>query len=537
MSARATVIIPTFGDAVFARWAIKSVQQQTVKDIEICIICDGSPANMVSLFKEMGQEDARLKVFEFPKATRTGEPYRDIVIKQTTGEIICYCCHDDLWLPFHVAQMETALARCCFTHSIHAVVKVPQDITDEDDFLFYLYLVSLRDKQIVGKMRRGRNFFGLTFAAHTRESYNKLDEGWVTTPKEEVYTDLYMWRKFLSAYQDRCDTVGKITALEFGKYARRDCSEQERADELKRYFERTQDSVFLTQIEKSYEKYRLREQLMLTLALLEAQKPKVIVEIGSGQASNTKLLCQFCAENNAVLHTIDPKFAFDISELQKDYDGIVHIHKNLSSDVLSSIHNIDVALINGDHNSCAIYHELTILDKQATLEATALPLVLFNDSSLYGEPSSGPEELTHDYATAELSSRRKGTSNSGFNQRLQHALSEEGEKSGVTTGVKDFIAKSNENMHLHTFPAFHGFGILVSKSRLVQSAQQESFSRLLPWETLHSLIVSLEKRRTEALANLAQKDQDLANARAESEEQLSIHLPKTRCREYEDLTH
>ena len=51
MKTRATVIIPTFGNAKFARWAIKSVQNQTVKDIEICIICDGSPDNMV-LFLE-----------------------------------------------------------------------------------------------------------------------------------------------------------------------------------------------------------------------------------------------------------------------------------------------------------------------------------------------------------------------------------------------------------------------------------------------------------------------------------------------------
>jgi|SRR5271157_1749191 len=104
--ARATVIIPTFGNAKFARWAVKSVQRQTVTDIEICIICDGSPENMVSFLNNMRKEDPRIKVFVFPKSPRTGEPYRDIVIKQTTGKIICYCSHDDLWLPDHVRTME-----------------------------------------------------------------------------------------------------------------------------------------------------------------------------------------------------------------------------------------------------------------------------------------------------------------------------------------------------------------------------------------------------------------------------------------------
>ena len=235
VNARATVIIPTFGNASFARWAIKSVQQQTVKDIEICIICDGSPGRMVSFFKEMGQEDPRIKIFEFPKAPRVGEPYRDIVIKQAASEVICYCCHDDLWLPFHVEEMEAALARCCFANSIHAIVKVPQDMKDEDDFLFYLYRVNLKDKKDVKRMRRGHNFFTLTFAAHTRKSYNELKEGWVTTPKKNMPTDFYMWRKFLSAYHNRCGTVMKITALNFRTYDRKTWSEQQRDDELKRY--------------------------------------------------------------------------------------------------------------------------------------------------------------------------------------------------------------------------------------------------------------------------------------------------------------
>ena len=172
-------------------------------------------------------------------------------------EIVCYCSHDDLWLPFHIEEMETILARCCFAHSIHAAVKVPQGIKDKDDFLYHLCRISLRDKNVVKRMRRGQSFFGLTFGAHTRESYNELDEGWVTTPKRHMATDSYMWQKFLCAYQDRCDTVMRITALHFGKGHRLGWSEQERAGELKRYLERIQDSVFLTQIDKIYDTFPL----------------------------------------------------------------------------------------------------------------------------------------------------------------------------------------------------------------------------------------------------------------------------------------
>ena len=104
---RATVIIPTFGEARFSRWAIRSIQEQTVGDIEIFIICDGSPSHMVSFFQAIADKDSRIKIHCFPKSKRTGEPYRDTIIrKEARGKNIFYCSHDDLWFPNHIAELE-----------------------------------------------------------------------------------------------------------------------------------------------------------------------------------------------------------------------------------------------------------------------------------------------------------------------------------------------------------------------------------------------------------------------------------------------
>ncbi len=250
MKCRATVIIPTFGDARFARWAVKSVQNQTVKQIEICIICDGSPENMVSFFKRMEDEDPRIKVYVHPKSPRTGEPYRDIVIKKTVGRIIAYCSHDDLWLPFHIAKLEKTLKHCWFAHSIHAFVNTPDAIRNNEDILGGVYWINLRDKSIVDQMFRGTNFFGLTYAAHTRGCYGRLREGWATTPVKETPTDLYMWIKFLSQFKNRCRTLMKVTALNFRTSDRLNWSEKERNDELKIFYERIQDPSFLKRIDE-----------------------------------------------------------------------------------------------------------------------------------------------------------------------------------------------------------------------------------------------------------------------------------------------
>jgi glycosyltransferase involved in cell wall biosynthesis len=246
-AARATVIIPTFGRATFARWAIKSVQQQTIRDLEICIICDGSPEETVSLFNDIAREDSRVRVLVFPKAPRTGEPYRDLVIRQTTGRIICYCCHDDLWLPHHVVAMEKALKKCCFTHSIHTYVNVPEASAHGGNLLGGIYWINL-DREIVSKIQGGENFFGLTFGAHTRSSYFQLKEGWVTTPLPDVPTDLYMWRKFLAAFGERSQTTMKITALNFRKMDRTDWTEHQRDEELGEYFEKISTPGFLREL-------------------------------------------------------------------------------------------------------------------------------------------------------------------------------------------------------------------------------------------------------------------------------------------------
>ncbi|MHB8085182.1 MAG: glycosyltransferase family A protein [Dehalococcoidia bacterium] len=267
MKKRATVIIPTFGNAKFARWAIKSVQEQTVKNIEICIICDGSPEGMVSLFRSMEQDDPRIRVFSFPKSPRTGEPYRDIVIRQTCGRIICYCGHDDLWLPDHIEVVEKTLKKCCFTHTIHAYINVPEAVKDKTSLFGGIYGISL-NPEIIQKMQQGENFFGLTFGSHTRKSYFRLKEGWVTTPQPEIPTDLYMWCKFLTALGKDCKSTMKITALNFRQPDRKDWSEQQRDEELGIYFEKIHDPAFLT---------NLHEQALEICPMLK-DKPKRFID-------------------------------------------------------------------------------------------------------------------------------------------------------------------------------------------------------------------------------------------------------------------
>lgn len=250
MEPAATVIIPTYGTASFACWAVKSVQQQTVKNIEIFIICDGSPKEYLSFFEKMAAEDRRIKVFHFPKSKRTGEPHRDKVIKQARGGIICYCSHDDLWLPNHIAEVEKSMTINSFTHTLHTSINEPKKIRKRHKDIRFVVCVDLNNRLIFKSIFHGSSYFGLTFSAHRRESYFQLPERWVTTPADEWITDRYMWKKFLLKFRDKCRTIRKITALNFPKNPRINWSEQQRYDELEFFFHKIQSPLYLQQLDK-----------------------------------------------------------------------------------------------------------------------------------------------------------------------------------------------------------------------------------------------------------------------------------------------
>lgn len=258
---RATVLFPTYGNAPFAEWALQSVCSQTVGNIEIFIVCDGSPPEMVSVFNGFAEQDKRIRVFVFEKSERTGEPYRDRLIRsEAKGRNVFYCSHDDLWFPDHIMQLEKKLKKRHFVHSIHAAVNESGAGFDEKNIFKFIIHADLSDSRYRARMldeARAENLFGLTFAAHRRKSYGDLPTGWTTTPPG-IWTDLFMWRKFLAHFGDSCGTCQKITALNFPASIRKHLTADERAEELAFFYEKIQEKDFIGRIRKASEKRRKR---------------------------------------------------------------------------------------------------------------------------------------------------------------------------------------------------------------------------------------------------------------------------------------
>jgi Glycosyl transferase family 2 len=217
--------------------AVASVQAQGVEDIEILIIGDGVDDPVRSTVEGLRAADARIRFFDFPKGPRNGEIHRDGVLRQARGRIVCYQADDDLWLPGHLEDMETALENADFVGAMHVNVERDDRIRG---YFFDIERPEFKDLWVAWQAHPygpwASNGFGLAFAGHRLEAYLRLPEGWTTTPTG-LPTDQFMWTKFARQPWCRIRSLQWPVSLHFPAPDRRDWTEQQRVDELARWTE------------------------------------------------------------------------------------------------------------------------------------------------------------------------------------------------------------------------------------------------------------------------------------------------------------
>jgi glycosyltransferase involved in cell wall biosynthesis len=226
----ATVIIPTFGRADFIIWALKSAQQQSVGNIEVFVIGDGACLETRDIVEREADKDPRIIFFENPKGEGNGERYRHQAILRSKGKIICYLGHDDLWFPEHVATMRRLLNNADFGHTLHTHIAA--------DGTIHGLLPLISDPSCRSRMLEDQwNRFGPTCSAHTRDVYFDLPFGWRPAPLT-IWSDLYMWRQFISYPGCRFAGLPQTTTISFPRSLRREYSVEQREAELADWFSR-----------------------------------------------------------------------------------------------------------------------------------------------------------------------------------------------------------------------------------------------------------------------------------------------------------
>ena len=215
--------MPTHNHGELIHSSIRCVLNQTCCDFEFFIIGDGVPEITKEIIAKYQKEDSRITYFDFPKGPRLGEAYRHGVLQKASGDIVCYVADDDIWLPDHVSYMYELLQEADFAQAFRLTVLEDEKIFIGDGH----FNVPWHRTDLLN----GRNFVGISAAAHTLSFYHTLPFGWRTTPAG-ITTDLYMWQQFLEQKECRAVTGMRPTVIGLAQALRNEATFEQRLTEL-----------------------------------------------------------------------------------------------------------------------------------------------------------------------------------------------------------------------------------------------------------------------------------------------------------------
>jgi hypothetical protein len=260
----ATVLIPTHDHGPTLLRSVRSALAQTVAELEVFVIGDGVPDVTRELMAEVTAADTRVRFFEHPKGPRHGEGYRHAALQEARGEIVCYLCDDDLWLPGHVEHLRELLRESDFAHSLPFWI--------DPDGEIHPLRVDLSLPHFQTLFLDGENRIPLSCAGHTLELYRRLPHGWRTTP-DGIFTDLYMFQQILAVPGCRVAAGGKVTLINLPSPERRGWSLDERVAELDRYAVRLAEPGFAAELAE-----RVAAATAADAAALEAANEELRIE-------------------------------------------------------------------------------------------------------------------------------------------------------------------------------------------------------------------------------------------------------------------
>jgi hypothetical protein len=229
----ASVLIPTHDRGASLEIAVESVLAQSVRELEVIIIGDGSPESLRTRVSQLQNRDDRVRFLDMPKGAHHGETYRHDAILAARSNAIFYLCDDDLLLPDHVRDLLEILERKTFAQSLNGEFGPDGEAS--------VYLANLANPEVIGAITADEprfNTVSITGTAHRRDFYLEAEQPWTTTPVGEN-PDHFEWKKLMSHPSFSGETSLHMTALQFPtwKHGRDTWTEAERIAELTRWAE------------------------------------------------------------------------------------------------------------------------------------------------------------------------------------------------------------------------------------------------------------------------------------------------------------
>lgn len=126
---KVSIIIPVYNTEEYVKQTVESIMEQTLHDIEIIIINDGSTDDSLSILTKLAKQDRRIKLFS--RINQGQSISRNVGLEKASGEFIYFMDSDDL-------LEKNALEICyqkCTSEVLDFVFFDADSFTDEDTIL------------------------------------------------------------------------------------------------------------------------------------------------------------------------------------------------------------------------------------------------------------------------------------------------------------------------------------------------------------------------------------------------------------------
>ncbi len=110
MSVKVSVIVPVYNTAAYIPECLDSITSQTLREIEIICINDGSPDNSLDILREYEKKDSRIRIID--KKNEGVGAARNDGIKASVGEFIAFVDSDDYYPHNNILSLMYEAAVC-----------------------------------------------------------------------------------------------------------------------------------------------------------------------------------------------------------------------------------------------------------------------------------------------------------------------------------------------------------------------------------------------------------------------------------------
>lgn len=189
----------------------------------------------------------------------------------------------------------------------------------------------------------------------------------------------------------------------------------------------------------------------LIAPLVRAVNARRVVEIGALRGETTvKMLHDLGGD--CELHVIDPLPQFDPTEHERAFPGRYFFHLGISHDVLPTLPQADVVLVDGDHNWYTVYNELNLISERDLVRKGGVVFLHDVDApwgrrDMYYQPDTIPAEYQQEWEPVP-------------SLAFKRAKHEGGQRNGVLTAIEDFLQKHRAEYRFFHVKAGHGLGMI-----------------------------------------------------------------------------